>query len=162
MKLYHGSNVIVKEPRLLVPMRTLDFGSGFYTASNYEQAVEFSLKVMLRTKTSSRFVTEYEFDLEKAEKTLELLRFHGANEDWLNFVLQNRKGTYSGKKYDIIIGPVANDDVYQTLRLFETGNYSFNEALIKLKIKNLFDQYVFTSEKALSMLTFKTATSEVK
>jgi hypothetical protein len=37
MKLYHGSNVEVKEPNILVGRRTLDFGQGFYTTSDYNK-----------------------------------------------------------------------------------------------------------------------------
>ena len=38
MILYHGSNVEVREPKIIVSNRTLDFGAGFYTTSNKEQA----------------------------------------------------------------------------------------------------------------------------
>lgn len=38
MKLYHGSNVQVREPKILESVRTLDFGTGFYLTSDYEQA----------------------------------------------------------------------------------------------------------------------------
>ena len=40
MILYHGSNVEVKEPRILEPSHALDFGPGFYTTLNRDQAVE--------------------------------------------------------------------------------------------------------------------------
>ena len=38
MKLYHGSIVAVHEPKILTPARTLDFGKGFYTTTDFEQA----------------------------------------------------------------------------------------------------------------------------
>lgn len=38
MKLYHGSTVCVLEPRLVSASRRLDFGSGFYTTTNLNQA----------------------------------------------------------------------------------------------------------------------------
>ena len=41
MVLYHGSNVEVKEPRILEPSHALDFGPGFYTTLNRNQAVDF-------------------------------------------------------------------------------------------------------------------------
>ncbi|MBY6825647.1 DUF3990 domain-containing protein, partial [Clostridium botulinum] len=31
MILYHGSNVIVEDPKIIKATRTLDFGYGFYT-----------------------------------------------------------------------------------------------------------------------------------
>ncbi|WP_350310533.1 DUF3990 domain-containing protein [Adlercreutzia caecimuris] len=38
MILYHGSNVEVRRPRVLTTNRSLDFGAGFYTTSNLDQA----------------------------------------------------------------------------------------------------------------------------
>ena len=46
MTLYHGSNVEVKEPKILKPIHGLDFGAGFYTTTNRDQAIAFArLKV---------------------------------------------------------------------------------------------------------------------
>ena len=38
MVLYHGSNIEVKEPKIIKSKRLLDFGTGFYLTSDYEQA----------------------------------------------------------------------------------------------------------------------------
>ena len=45
MIVYHGSNIIVDQPRLVHQNRTLDFGYGFYTTTNQNQAVNFAKKV---------------------------------------------------------------------------------------------------------------------
>ena len=50
MILYHGSNVIVDQPKLIRKNRYLDFGFGFYTTTNREQAVNFAQKVTDRRK----------------------------------------------------------------------------------------------------------------
>lgn len=47
MKLYHGSNTIVDKPTLVVQNRFLDFGYGFYTTANREQAEKFAHKIAL-------------------------------------------------------------------------------------------------------------------
>lgn len=39
MYLYHGSNMKVETPQLILSNRTLDFGSGFYTTSDELQAI---------------------------------------------------------------------------------------------------------------------------
>ena len=44
MILYHGSNVVVKTPRLIEQNRFLDFGNGFYTTKSKEQAKNFAKK----------------------------------------------------------------------------------------------------------------------
>ena len=49
MTLYHGSDQIIKTPELRSLTRTLDFGAGFYTTTNKEQAVNFAVKVYTRS-----------------------------------------------------------------------------------------------------------------
>jgi hypothetical protein len=155
MILYHGSNVIVEKPALLRrQVRSLDFGPGFYTTTNREQAVDFARKVMIRTKTDTRFVSVYEFMDEPSAGDIDILRFHEPGESWFDFVLQNRRKLYSGKQYDIVVGPVANDDVFTTLQLFESGILSRTQAIDALKVKKLYDQYTFTSERSISLLKF--------
>jgi hypothetical protein len=154
MILYHGSNILVQQPKLINQRRTLDFGAGFYTTANKEQAIDFSHKVMLRTKTNTQYVGIYTLDDITARKELNVLEFVSADEDWLDFVFDNRKNTYTGIEYDLVVGPVANDDVYTTLVLFEDGVLTKEQTLAALKIKNLYNQYVFKSEKALSLLIY--------
>ena len=154
MLLYHVSNVIVENPRLIKQTRTLDFGYGFYTTTNKKQAVNFAGKVMTRTKSETQIVSIYEFDMNKAEQQLCILNFESANEEWMNFVFQNRSGTYNGKKYDAVYGPVADDDVYQTFALYESNTLTKKQTLEALRIKKLFNQMVFATEKALLHLKF--------
>ena len=152
MLLYHGSNIIVEQPRLIHPNRLLDFGMGFYTTTNKAQAVSFAEKV-IRRRGGDRTVSIYEFDESRA-LSLDILRFEKADEDWLNFVAANRSGTYTGKQYDLVWGAVANDDVYQTFLLYNIGVLTKERTLEDLRIKKLYDQVVFTTERALSCLRF--------
>lgn len=154
MILYHGSNVIVDQPQLVEQNRFLDFGFGFYTTTNKTQAVGFAEKVTRRRKSGVRAVSVYEFDKDKAFKDCSLLRFDTADEAWLEFVSQNRAGEYTGTVYDLIFGPVANDDVYATFTLYTAGLLTKEQTLEALKIKKLYDQLVLTSEKALHYLHF--------
>ena len=154
MILYHGSNVIVEKPMLLHQKRKLDFGAGFYTTTNELQAIIFAGKVMKRTKSDTQYVSKYEFDLDSVSKELSILRFQSADAEWLEFVSQNRQGTYLGKAYDVVYGPVANDDVFRTFIFYEAGAYTKEQTLEALKIKKLFNQLCFSSEKALSYLTY--------
>ena len=62
MVLYHGSNMIVKQPRLIPQNRFLDFGKGFYTTENKVQAISFADKVYRRRKEGKPIVSVYEFD----------------------------------------------------------------------------------------------------
>ena len=73
---------------------------------------------------------------------------------FLDFVSENRSGNYSRDNYDVIYGPVANDDVYTTFTLYQSGVLTKEQTLDALKVKKLYNQMVFASEKALSYLKF--------
>ena len=75
MILYHGSNVTVDKPRLIKQNRFLDFGFGFYTTTNREQAVNFALKVANRRKSGSASLNMYELDENLAFANCDLLKF---------------------------------------------------------------------------------------
>jgi len=66
MKLYHGSNQLIKTPRLMQPAHPLDFGAGFYATTNVEQSRDFAKKVT-RWRGGTPAVTEYNL-MKKARK----------------------------------------------------------------------------------------------
>jgi hypothetical protein len=82
------------------------------------------------------------------------LRFPGVVDAWLDFVADNRMGVYSGPEYDLVFGPVANDDVYETLQLYVNGAISREYTMERLKVKELFNQLVFKTDRALAFLRF--------
>ena len=131
MILYHGSNIVVAQPKLIQQNRFLDFGYGFYTT-----------------------VSIYELDEEAAFTACSVLKFDAPNADWLDFVSENRSGIYKGARYDFVFGPVANDDVYTTFTLYTAGILTRDQTLAALKVKKLYNQLVITSEQALKYLTF--------
>jgi len=152
--LYHGSNMSVESPKLIIQNRFLDFGFGFYTTTNRIQAISFAEKIMLRRNEGAKTVSVYEFDERQAFSDCTLLRFDVPDEAWLDFVSVNRAGKYTGALYDLIYGPVADDDVYQTFTLYAAGVFTKEQTLEALKIKKLYNQLILTSEKALSYLKF--------
>lgn len=155
MLLYHGSNMTVAIPKLIKQNRFLDFGFGFYTTTNKEQAIGFAKKVYQRRKVGDCIVNIYEIKEDLAFSECSLLKFESANEAWLDFVAANRQGTYQGKSYDFIFGPVADDDVYTTFSLYTAGVLTKEQTVEALKVKKLFNQLVLTTPKALSYLKFK-------
>lgn len=152
MIIYHGSNVKVEKPAIIAQNRFLDFGFGFYTTTNKEQAKNFASKVCVR-RGGKAILNIYEVN-DNAFVDLLIKRFNMADEEWLDFITDNRNGRYQGEKFDLIIGAVANDDVFQALQLYLSGLYTKGQALAALKIKKLYDQYVFATEKALKYLKF--------
>jgi len=154
MILYHGSNVTVEKPNLFLSRKNLDFGIGFYTTVNKSQAVDFAQKVMTRKELKSQRVSVYNFDIEAGGSFLDILQFSAPDRFWLDFVHQNRRGIYAGKQNDLVIGPVANDDVFATLIVYEQGILNTEQTLEALKVKELYNQYVFKTERALSLLKY--------
>ena len=155
MILYHGSNVIVDQPKLIRQNRYLDFGFGFYTTTNREQAVNFAQKVTDRREMGEATLNIYSVNEAVAFQECKVLQFDSPDEAWLDFVAANRQGTYQGEKYDLIYGAVANDDVYRTIALYMTGVLDKEQTLSSLKIRKLFNQLVFATEKSLQYLKFE-------
>ena len=155
MILYHGSNVIVDQPKLIRQNRYLDFGFGFYTTTNREQAVNFAQKVTDRRKMGEATLNIYSVNEAVAFQECKVLQFDSPDEAWLDFVAANRQGTYQGEKYDLIYGAVANDDVSRTIALYMTGVLDKEQTLSSLKIRKLFNQLVFATEKSLQYLKFE-------
>lgn len=154
MILYHGSDVEVKEPILLKVQRELDFGKGFYTTSDLEQAARWAERTAKRRGESNAFVTVYEVN-EDELKNIRLLSFDSPNVEWLNFVVKNRKGEYIAGDWDIISGPVADDQTAQVIDLYLEGAYDEEEAIRRFLTQRLKDQYTFKTNEALKLLIFK-------
>jgi hypothetical protein len=154
MFVYHGSNVEVKEPCIVRPNRTLDFGNGFYTTTNHGQAVDFARRVTVNRGSGTAIVNVFEVNDSLAFEMCNGMIFPGVVDAWLDFVSDNRMGVYSGPEYDLVFGPVANDDVYETLQLYVNGAISREYTMERLKVKKLFNQLVFKTDRALSFLKF--------
>ena len=159
MKLYHGSNIIIKQPRLLQPTRTLDYGSGFYTTTSEQQAREWIIK---KTKSidERKYVNIYEIN-DTELNSMKVLRFDKPTNEWIDFVMRNRQDETFTHDFDIVYGPVANDRVYLQFGLYEQGFISKTTLLAELKVYKLVDQMLFHTEKSMQLLHFIEAT-EVK
>lgn len=154
MIIYHGSTVVVEHPEIRVSDTFLDFGAGFYTTTSYDQAERWARIKMRRENKNTGYVAIYEFDYEAAKENTHIRRFDMADMDWLMFVVGNRCGQSYEETADMHIGPVADDNVYQSIRFFETGVYDAEETVKRLKTEVLHDQWTFHTDKMLSYLRF--------
>ncbi len=153
IKLYHGSTVTVRKPSLRPGRPNADFGKGFYTTSNYEQAIRWAHIKQEREESSRAIVSEYEFDEALLEREdLNVRRFNGADEPWLYFVADCRKSRRHD--YDLVQGPVANDKVFTTVNLFESGVLSAQAAILQLRAYRTYDQLSFHTQKVIELLKF--------
>ena len=165
MILYHGSNVAVSAIQLSKCRPNKDFGRGFYTTTFYSQAVKMAGRVAIRfggVPYVSSFFLEDDFQ-EKNDVVIRV--FTEAKIDWAMFVMNNRnpqsapvKGYEDNNldcKYDIVIGPVANDDLSMIFRLFERGIMSLETLLHEMKYRELSNQYSFHTERAVTLLQYR-------
>jgi hypothetical protein len=158
MLLYHASLEIVEVPRIYNRYKTLDFGTGFYTTANESQAKEFAIKAYLRRgRNGAPVVNVYEYEDSRAANELNIRTFVEPNPEWLEFVAHNRRHGRVDNNSDIIIGPVANDDVFEVITLYETGQLDQKTAIERFKVKHLFNQTLFCSDKSIFYLSYKTS-----
>lgn len=151
MLLYHGSNVEVRQPRLLTSQRPLDFGPGFYTTSDMSQAAKWAERTARIRGNGDPLVSVYEID-DGALADMKVLSFDSADREWLRFVAANRRSLATDDSWDVIRGPVANDQTMPTLMLFLDGFLAEEEAIARLLPQKLKDQLVFKTDVALAAL----------
>jgi hypothetical protein len=152
VRLYHGSNIDVPKPCILAPRRALDFGPGFYTTSSREQAVRWARVQQRRRKSGVPTLTAYDLNYAEAAQTLSIRTFDTSDSDWLDFVVAHRKETWQGENFDLIIGPVADDNTMTVIDDYIDGRYSKTEAVQRLLPHKLANQYAFATNAALKML----------
>ena len=151
MIVYHGSDRRIDVPLILKPNRALDFGSGFYTTLNETQANNFARKVQERLHSDNAIVNVYEVNLESMKDELKHLWFNEANEEWLDYVSDNRNGITT-ESYDFVFGSVANDGVFRTFAAYQAGVLSKTETIARLKLKQLYNQLTLKTNLALKYL----------
>ena len=154
MKLYHGTNTDIETINLSQGLRYKDFGKGFYATPDRATAVRMAQKRARLFGGTATLIT-YELDELVFRSDLEIKRFpEKASVEWFLFVDANRdrKNSAPIHKYDIVIGPIANDGVVLQLTNYHEGIYSPEQAAQLLQDKYLDQQYYFGTEKALVYL----------
>jgi hypothetical protein len=93
MKVYHGSYTAIEEIDLERCEVGKDFGRGFYVTKLREQAETWAIRKGKKNRTDG-VVTDFEFDENICRMMkLNVLRFEDYNEEWLDFVVLNRKNS---------------------------------------------------------------------
>ena len=155
MKLYHGSHVEVRNPKILTSARIGDFGKGFYATSSIEQARRWAQIRAKRENLTAGVVSVFDVpDNLYLHPELRVKRFEAADEKWLDFVLANRRDVNFYHEFDLVCGPVANDRVYVCLNLLEDGLTDRESVIKQLKTYVLADQILFHSAKSLLFLEY--------
>lgn len=154
MKLYHGSNQPIENIELTKGKKYKDFGQGFYTTHLQQQALEWSRTITNRYGGVPT-ITEYDFDLEGAiADGLKVKIFEVPDREWALFVMANRDRTREDfcHEYDIVIGPVADDDMARLFNLYDMRIIDLDAVVAGLIYKDLNSQYFFATERSIKYL----------
>ena len=146
MIVYHGSADIIKSPDVKYSKKYLDFGRGFYLTTYENQAKKWALRKGMRLEKSG-VVNVYE--LKDNWKEYKVLSFEKENEQWLDFVCACRRGEELNKDYDIIVGNVANDDVFKTVDMYFRGLWDKKRVLEELRYYKMNDQICIVNQDVL-------------
>ena len=145
MEVYHGSNVIVNQPKIITDGYYKDFGYGFYCTNFEKQAKRWAL-----TKKKNHIVNVYTYS---ENSDLNCKVFEQMSDEWLDFVVSSRRGiTHTN---DIVEGPMADDTIWNFVNDFLNGNISRSVFWEYAKFKHPTHQISFHSIKALACLEFE-------
>ena len=145
MELYHGSNVVVDTPKILVNGFYKDFGYGFYCTLMEKQAQRWAL-----TKKKEHIVNVYAYN---KNNDLKIKKFDEMTDEWLEFVVNCRRGIEHN--YDIVEGPMADDTIWDYVEDYVRGEISKAAFWELVKFKYPTHQIVFCAEKSLNSLEFE-------
>lgn len=152
-RLYHGSNAIVKKPDLSLSREDIDFGIGFYLTTDINMAKKWASSKAKSIVNTYSICTDnlniYTFSLDK---------------EWLEYIracreygdeIQEIKNRYN--EYDILIGPTADDKLFDTVQQYLDGELSSETAVKYLNVAGYANQIVLKTQKAVDAITFVTS-----
>ena len=157
--LYHGSENIIKCPKLELGKKNNDYGQGFYCTRDIELAKEWA-----RKNNNKGYVNKYEVILDGL-KVLDLQKAPFPILNWITLLLKNRefdkdlitnevtellinKFLIDLSLYDIVIGYRADDSYFSYAQSFLSNSISLKELSYAMKLGKLGVQYVLVSKKA--------------
>ena len=143
MTVYHGGYTKIEKPEIVKGRNTKDFGEGFYCTIIREQAERRARRY------NSPTVNTYTVRL---DTKLNILEFKELTEEWLDFIVDCRHG--KSHNYDIVIGAMANDQIYNYIADYIDGVITREQFWILAKFKYPTHQITFCSEEALKCLEF--------
>jgi hypothetical protein len=147
---YHGSNVLFDHPDLGAARDRRDFGQGFYTTTLRDQADAWAKSMTDRFGGQPHV---YTFGL--VTSGLAIQQFNEISIDWLDMVRANRVLGGVRHEFDVVVGPVANDNTMRTVSLYVAGVYDPQEAMRRLRYFKANDQVSLHTPRAMSQLTLK-------
>lgn len=153
MILYHGSDVEVKNPKIIKSEKGRDFGCAFYLTPIKEQAERMARRKQRMNKSSLAVVSVFELN-EKEIKHLKYKTFKNPDLEWLDMIIECRTNPFFEHGYDIVEGKIADDSVGETILFVIDGVIKKEDALERLKFQKINSQVAFCSEESLKLIRF--------
>ena len=146
--LFHGTTMEVREPLVGVGRKKVDFGRGFYLTKMRRQASLWAETIAERRMAGTPVLNEYRFDIDLAKELAgsRYKVFTAYDLEWLNYVVDCRRGGKLQKQYDVVEGGVANDKVIDTVEDYEKGVITAEQALGQLAYKEVNHQIAILSQ----------------
>lgn len=151
MRLYHGSYVRIECPEVTKGRAKVDFGQGFYLTSIRTQAEKWSKVIAFRKGPSFKpVVNVFELDDDLfTDANFRMKSFKEYNVEWLQYVVDCRKGGKLQEAFDVVEGGVANDNVIDTVEDFENGRITAEQALGQLIFKKVNHQICIRNQQII-------------
>ena len=162
MILYHGTNIDIQSINLALCRPYKDFGRGFYATEIFEQAQKMAKRVA-KIYGGDPITNMYEVTDDFMENSgLNILDFGDIpSEKWAIFVMNNRNKFFMGFssmecnfdcKYDIVSGPIADDDMAMLFRQYQNRLISLETLIDGMTFRKTTNQYSFHTERAIKLL----------
>ena len=145
MILYHTGFDIIRYPDVHHGRKNADFGQGFYLTAD----ADFAHRWARERKGEKTILNTYELNTEG-------LRIHQFSRDaeWFEYIFRNRNWKPDELTADVIIGPIANDTIYDTFGVITSGILKPVEAMELLLVGPEYSQITLKTERAADRLTW--------
>ena len=146
IRVYHAGYLEIPAPDVHKGRKNADFGQGFYTTDD----LTFASRWVREQEGSDIYVNTYELE----DESLKIKRFE-RNTEWFHYVFSNRRSMPDEfAEYDVIIGPVANDTIYNTMGIMTSGYLTDEEAMKLLCVGPCYSQITLKTLMAAEHLKF--------
>lgn len=143
--IFHGSNVVVERPKIIIMGAYKDFGYGFYCTRFEKQARKWAA-----SKQGESVVSAFRYS---PDQSLNMCVFEEMTEEWLDFVISCRKG--EPHEYDIVEGPMADDQIWDYIEDLADGTITREAFWVLAKFKRPTHQIVFCTTESLRTVKFE-------
>lgn len=141
---YHGATCIVRNPLCHIGRDNLDFGKGFYITDLKKQAANWATRIV--NIGLPQWLNVYELDTDAIKKHANCKIFTAYDNEWLEFIIDSRKGKKPWRNFDYIEGGIADDRVITTIEDYINGDISMEFALKRLSEHQPNNQICITSQ----------------